>query len=142
MLLNLVNDLLDLAKIEQNTFQFNEEYFDLIQTIENAFNQCRYLADSKGIRLIKKIKNKTHDQMNLETLKNILGDSRRYLQIILNFLSNSLKFTGTDGTITVVLNLIELQKVKLNRPNVEKYIRNCSALVEESISGSKSLSDC
>ena len=37
MLLNLVNDLLDLAKIEQNTFQFNEEYFDLIETIDNAF---------------------------------------------------------------------------------------------------------
>ena len=49
MLLNLVNDLLDLAKIEQNTFQFNEDYFDLNETIENAFNQCRYQADSKGI---------------------------------------------------------------------------------------------
>ena len=30
MLLNLVNDLLDLAKMEQNTFAFNEEYFDLV----------------------------------------------------------------------------------------------------------------
>ena len=38
MLLNLVNDLLDLAKMEQNTFSFNEEYFDLVQTVDNAFN--------------------------------------------------------------------------------------------------------
>ena len=52
MLLNLVNDLLDLAKMEQNTFQFSEDYFDLTQTIDDAFNQCRYLADSKCISLV------------------------------------------------------------------------------------------
>ena len=38
MLTNLINDLLDLAKMERQTFTFEEQYFDLIETIENAFS--------------------------------------------------------------------------------------------------------
>mmetsp|Transcript_39157 Transcript_39157/g.59733 ORF Transcript_39157/g.59733 Transcript_39157/m.59733 type:complete len:88 (+) Transcript_39157:3553-3816(+) len=45
MLNNLINDLLDLAKLEQNSFNFNEEYFNLVQTVENAFNQVRFIAN-------------------------------------------------------------------------------------------------
>ena len=47
MLINLINDLLDLAKLEQNTFQFNYEYFNIIDTIKNAFTQVSYLANQK-----------------------------------------------------------------------------------------------
>ena len=78
------------------------------------------MADSKGIRLVKKVQNHSEDDKNLEILENILGDSRRYLQIILNFLSNSLKFTGERGKITVELRLVELQKVKSKAPNILK----------------------
>jgi len=37
MLLNLINDLMDLAKLEKMKFQLNEEFFDLSNTIANAF---------------------------------------------------------------------------------------------------------
>ena len=37
MLTTLINDLLDLAKLESGTFKFHEHYFDLIKMVENAF---------------------------------------------------------------------------------------------------------
>ena len=45
MLNTLINDLLDLAKLESNNFTFHEEYFDLLKVVENAFNQVRFLSN-------------------------------------------------------------------------------------------------
>lgn len=45
MLNTLINDLLDLAKLESNSFQFHDEYFDLIKVVENAFSQMKYQAN-------------------------------------------------------------------------------------------------
>jgi len=42
MQINLINDLLDLAKLEKNTFTFNFEFFSIIETIKNAFKQLSY----------------------------------------------------------------------------------------------------
>ena len=42
MLTTLINDLLDLAKLESGTFKFHEHYFDLIKMVENAFAQVEY----------------------------------------------------------------------------------------------------
>ena len=42
---NLINDLLDLAKLEANTFSFNSEYFNLVELITEAFNQVKFLAN-------------------------------------------------------------------------------------------------
>lgn len=44
MLLNLINDLLDLAKFETMNFSFNEEYFDLNQVIDQAYETVKYQA--------------------------------------------------------------------------------------------------
>lgn len=53
MLITLVNDLLDLAKLETMNFQFNEEYFNLDETISQACNTVKYQAESKNLRIIK-----------------------------------------------------------------------------------------
>ena len=45
MLLNLINDLLDFAKVENNSFTIVESYFDLNKLIESAFDTVRYVAD-------------------------------------------------------------------------------------------------
>ena len=42
MLGNLINDMLDLAKFESGTFKFHNDYFDLIEIIEQAFETIRY----------------------------------------------------------------------------------------------------
>jgi len=51
MLLNLINDLLDLAKMENSKFTLNEEYFDLNKTILQAFEVVGFLAAEKNITL-------------------------------------------------------------------------------------------
>ena len=59
----------------------------------------------------------------------IYGDQRRYLQILLNFISNALKFTLKDGTIKVRLNLIEYQKDIMRRNSCDDLdeIDDCSS---------------
>ena len=51
MLNNLINDMLDLAKFEAGTFKFHNEFFDLIEVIENAFETLKYQAERKKISL-------------------------------------------------------------------------------------------
>jgi signal transduction histidine kinase len=45
----LVNDLLDLAKMESNNFQFNEDYFDLVTSIKQSIEQQKFLSGKKDI---------------------------------------------------------------------------------------------
>jgi signal transduction histidine kinase len=47
MLLNLINDLLDLAKQERLTFELNKSYFNLIETITSTIQTMQFLADQK-----------------------------------------------------------------------------------------------
>ena len=49
MLGNLINDMLDLAKFESGTFKFHNDFFDLIEVIEQAFETIRYQAERKEI---------------------------------------------------------------------------------------------
>lgn len=47
MQINLINDMMDLAKSEQIKFKFNNQYFDLTQTISDAFENMEFLASEK-----------------------------------------------------------------------------------------------
>ena len=91
MLLNLINDLLDLAKQQNNVFQLNQEFFDLTKAVQNAFTTLEFLSHKKNIKteLIIKAENAQKNWF-----KAIFGDENRYEQILLNFLSNALKFTS------------------------------------------------
>ena len=53
MMMNLLQDLLDLGQIEKKSFQLNNEYFDLIQTIEQAFMISSGTAELKDVKLVK-----------------------------------------------------------------------------------------
>ena len=63
-----------------------------------------FKAEEKKIRLILEL-----DQSHPYIFRKIYGDRRRYLQILLNFISNSLKFTQQEGSIIVVLKILEIQ---------------------------------
>lgn len=49
MLLNLINDMMDLAKSEKMKFELSCEFFDLTKTIERAFDTLSYFKDQKNI---------------------------------------------------------------------------------------------
>ena len=60
MMENLINDLLDLAKMQNNTFQFNNSYFSLSNVIYEAFQMLIHSANENGIELKSEIDFKTN----------------------------------------------------------------------------------
>lgn len=83
-LLSLINDVLDISKIEAGQLQVADENYNLRQTIEKAVESARPLADKKGLELACSIS---------PEIGNITGDRRRVEQILLNLISNAIKFT-------------------------------------------------
>lgn len=62
MLLTLINDLMDLAKLETLNFKFNEEFFDLNELIQQAFRTIKSQSDQKGIHLICDLRSNLNDK--------------------------------------------------------------------------------
>lgn len=52
---NLINDLLDLSKIDSFNFKFNNDYFNMIDLIKNAFKTIKHSASKKNINLMHKL---------------------------------------------------------------------------------------
>ena len=91
-LLSLINDILDLSKIEAGRMELEPSDFDLPSAIENALILVRERASRRGITLGSIID---------EHLGIIRGDERKVKQVLLNLLSNALKFTPEGGRIDV-----------------------------------------
>lgn len=67
---NLINDLLDLAKLENNSFQIHKEYFNLAETIYESFQILLFSATQVKVHLSAEIDN----ERNLGLIKAIYGD--------------------------------------------------------------------
>ena len=91
-LLALINDVLDISKIEAGQLTLAQEEVDLRQIIEKVEQSTRPLADSKELELYCEIASE---------ISTIPGDSRRIEQILLNLLSNAIKFTE-KGSVKIV----------------------------------------
>jgi signal transduction histidine kinase len=91
-LLSLINDILDLSKIEAGRMELELTKFDLSTAIENTLILVRERAQRHGITL-----GRTVD----DRLGSIHGDERKVKQVLLNLLSNALKFTPEGGQIDV-----------------------------------------
>jgi GAF domain-containing protein len=91
-LLSLINDILDLSKIEAGRMELEPTEFDLPTTIENTLSLVRERAQRHGITLACSVD---------ERLGRIRGDERKVKQVLLNLLSNALKFTPESGRIDV-----------------------------------------
>ncbi|HYK10667.1 MAG TPA: GAF domain-containing protein [Gemmatimonadales bacterium] len=91
-LLSLINDILDLSKIEAGRMELEVTDFDLPSSIDNALILVRERASRRGIRLGSAID---------ERVGMIRGDERKVKQVLLNLLSNALKFTPEGGRIDV-----------------------------------------
>jgi signal transduction histidine kinase len=72
---NLINDLMDLGKLQNGVFKFEEEFFSLPKVILQAFEILKSTALQKNIELSASIR----DYKTLDYFHNLIGDSRRYL---------------------------------------------------------------
>ena len=86
-LLMLLNDILDLSKIEAKKLEINNSDFSLIEVLDNINNLIKVKADEKG--LLFEIVYDKNESMNL------YGDSLRLTQILINLTSNAVKFTNS-----------------------------------------------
>jgi|GEM_PF-2524970 len=93
-LLSLINDILDLSKIEVGKADMEEENLDLVTTIESCLMFVREQAEDKGLSLVSRLPPR---------FPPFRGDRRRLKQIFINLLQNAVKFTDPGGTVTVSL---------------------------------------
>ncbi len=89
-LTHLINDVLDLAKIEAGKMEWNQENVSMAEVAERAIAATTSLFDQKSLKLIKQID---------DNLPDITGDKDKLIQVIINLISNSVKFTD-KGSIT------------------------------------------
>ena len=87
-LLALVNDVLDISRIEAGELRVDHEPFDLQASIQKAVNTVRPLADAASLSL---------DTDMAITVSTAFGDKQRTEQVLLNLLSNAIKFTRVGG---------------------------------------------
>ena len=91
-LLSLINEILDLSKVEAGRMELELATFDLPLAIDNARTFVRERASKHGIAL---------DVAVDDRLGDFLGDERKIKQILLNLLSNAVKFTPEGGRIGI-----------------------------------------
>ena len=91
-LLSLINEILDLSKVEAGRMELELATFDLPLAIDNARTFVRERATKHGINL---------DVTIDERLGDFVGDERKIKQILLNLLSNAVKFTPEGGRIGI-----------------------------------------
>jgi len=91
-LLSLINDILDIARYDAGRGELQEEMFDPVNQIADTINMMTGQAAKAKVALIGDI------APDLPCLK---GDQRRIRQVLLNLLSNALKFTPSGGNVTV-----------------------------------------
>ncbi|WP_370573011.1 response regulator, partial [Methanomethylovorans sp.] len=91
-LLSLINNILDLSKIEAGKMELHYELFGAYATIDEVKQLVSPLADKKGLKL---------EFRRDERLDNIYADRLKFKQILFNLTSNAIKFTNAGGKITI-----------------------------------------
>ncbi|MDH3792800.1 MAG: ATP-binding protein, partial [Rhodospirillales bacterium] len=91
-LLSLINDILDLSKIEANRFELHEEILSVARSWRAVHSILQESISSAGLALEADVSN---------SLPRLCGDERAIRQILINLLSNAVKFTPEGGRITI-----------------------------------------
>ena len=94
-LLSVVNGILDMSKMETGNFEIAPEPFEPRRALINCCNLLALKARENGIDLVTRV---------LEDLPVMNGDPRAFKQIVLNLVSNAIKFTERGGMVTVSAN--------------------------------------
>jgi signal transduction histidine kinase len=122
-LLSLINDILDLSKIEAGRMELELTNFDLPTTLDNALTLVRERAGRHGVAL-----RVTVD----ERVGQVRADERKIRQVVLNLLSNAIKFTPDGGRIDVrAVPTDGAVEVSVTDPGVGIALEDQEAIFEE-----------
>ncbi|TAG90352.1 MAG: response regulator [Oscillatoriales cyanobacterium] len=113
-LLTLINDILDLSKIEARKLELVPKAIHFPSFLQGVVEICRVRSDQKGIDFI------YHPEANLPT--GIEADEKRLRQVLLNLLGNAIKFTDS-GSVTL--------KIEVNEPSLDIPIPRIKFQVED-----------
>ena len=90
-LLNLINEVLDMSKIESGRLDVRANDFSLSNLVQNVFDVCRPMIIEKGHHLTMNISKVRHE--------GLYGDESRLQQVLVNILSNAVKYTPAGGRL-------------------------------------------
>lgn len=93
-LLNLINELLDLSRIEAGKYELNEDGINLVDIADDCRRMLEMRAKAKGLSLVVTLP---------KDLSKLWGDERAVRQVVLNLLSNAIKFTPQSGKIELIV---------------------------------------
>ena len=103
-LLSLINDILDLSKVEAGKMTLDLEPVDVRSLISNSLSIIREKAAARHVRV---------SMDSVGELATIQVDARKLKQIVYNLLSNAVKFTGEGGSVTVRASIVRRADVNL-----------------------------
>ncbi|MBP0004740.1 MAG: response regulator [Cyanobacteria bacterium SBC] len=105
-LLDLINKILNMSKIESGRISFNEVCFDLYRAIDNIKNLFRLKAEAQKIKIQFSISPKTS--------RFICTDEGKLKQILINLIGNAIKFTN-EGSVSISVSSQSISKIDLDR---------------------------
>ncbi len=95
----LIEDLLDVSRMISGNLRLNVEQIDLVSVIKAAVDVVHPAVEAKGIQL----------DLDLDFVDRLEADAHRLQQVVWNFLSNAVKFTGAGGRVQIRLEQVESQ---------------------------------
>ncbi|WP_242051438.1 PAS domain S-box protein [Nostoc sp. FACHB-280] len=109
-LLNLINDILEMSKIEAGRTTLNISHFNLIALLNNLEEMLRLRAESKGLQL--------HFEYPPQLPQYVETDDNKLRQVLLNLLGNAIKFTA-QGSVTLRVKLAQKTQEKID--NISRH---------------------
>jgi PAS domain S-box-containing protein len=104
-LLHLINDVLDLSKVESGKMELRSADCDLMEMMEDVRGTMKPIADRKEVHIV--------TEYNAR-IKTIFADQQKFKQILYNLLSNAVKFSHTGGTVMIHTNIVdEMLEIKI-----------------------------
>jgi len=102
LLLNLINDVLDMSKIEAGRAVLTEKDFDMYRLLDGIEDMFRMKAEEKGLRLV--------FECDAGVPRYVRADEGKLQQVLVNLLSNAVKFTEEGGITLKVINMTTVEE--------------------------------
>ncbi len=105
-LLQIINDILDFSKIESGKMELIEEEFNIASTLNDVVNMAMARKGDKNLEIIVEV--------DPDIPSGLIGDEVRMRQVIINFMTNAIKFTNTGGVVLKVSQTKQDYGINLN----------------------------